>query len=161
MGLFLSTVTNKVDSKGRVSVPAAFRAALKEQEFQGVVLYPSFTAPCIEGCGMDFLERLNAGLDDQPTFSPELDEMTELVFASCHQLPYDQTGRILLPRELLEHAGITDQAAFVGKGRSFQIWEPGAQQKKKQELLDRARKAPPKGPVLSRAPARPGGEAPA
>ncbi|MBB4315313.1 division/cell wall cluster transcriptional repressor MraZ [Roseospira marina] len=149
MGLFLSTITNKVDSKGRVSVPASFRAALKDQEFQGVVLYPSFTAPCIEGCGMDFLKSLSEGLDTQPTFSPDIDELTELVFGSSQQLPYDQTGRIVLPRDFMEHAGITDQAAFVGKGRTFQIWEPAAQQKKKQLLLERARKAPPRGPALA------------
>ncbi|MQX36730.1 division/cell wall cluster transcriptional repressor MraZ [Roseospira navarrensis] len=149
MGLFLSTVTNKVDSKGRVSVPAAFRTALKDQEFQGVVLYPSFTDPCIEGCGMDFLDRLSASLQQQPTFSPDLDEITELVFGSSQQLPYDQTGRIVLPREFMEHAGITDQAAFVGKGPTFQIWEPAAQMRKKQQLLERARKAPPRGPALA------------
>jgi MraZ protein len=150
MGLFLSTFTNKVDSKGRVSVPATFRAALSTQGFQGVVLYPSFTDPCIEGCGMDFLERLNAGLEQRPTFSSDLDEITELVFASSQQLPYDQTGRIVLPREFMEHAGITDQAVFVGKGPTFQVWEPEAQKHKKQQLLERARKQPPKGPALAR-----------
>jgi len=148
MGLFLSTFANKVDAKGRVSVPATFRAALRDQEFQGVVLYPSFTDPCLEGCGMDFLERLSAGLESQPAFSAEMDEITELVFGSSQQLSYDQTGRIVLPREFMEYANISDQAVFVGKGRSFQIWEPEAQAQKKKQLLDRARKTPPKGPVL-------------
>lgn len=148
MGLFLSTFTNKVDSKGRVSVPATFRAALKQQDFQGVVLFRSYTDPCIEGCGMDYLERLSEGLEALPAFSSDLDEITQLVFASSHQVPYDQTGRIVLPRDLMEHAGITEQAAFVGKARTFQIWEPAAQQRKMEQLLERARQAPPSGPVL-------------
>ena len=59
MRLFLSTFTNKVDKKGRVSVPATFRAALSELSFPGIVAYRSFTALCIEGCGMDFMQRLS------------------------------------------------------------------------------------------------------
>ena len=127
MALFVSTFINKVDRKGRVSVPASFRAALATQMPQGIVVYPSFTSAAIEGCGSDFLEQLadstTAAFD---LFSPEQDDINTLIFSSSHQLAWDPEGRVMLPAEILAHANITEQAAFVGKGRTFQIWEPDA-----------------------------------
>ncbi len=66
MSAFLSTVTHKIDSKGRVSVPAAFRAVASAQGFNGIYLYPSFTEQAIEGGGqflMDNVSQMVARLD--------------------------------------------------------------------------------------------------
>jgi len=127
MALFVSTYTNKVDKKGRVSVPASFRAALSQQSVQGIVVYPSFTSAAVEGCGIDFLEELAAATAaNYDMFSPEQDDLNTLIFSSSHQLAWDPEGRVVLPEEVLAHAAITEQAAFVGKGRTFQIWEPEA-----------------------------------
>lgn len=138
MSLFLSTFINKIDKKGRVSVPATFRAALASQSFQGVIAYRSFTSPAIEGCGMDRLELLSQSTDSLNVFSEEQDEMTSLIFADARQLPWDGEGRIILPEELMEHAGITTAAAFVGKGRTFQIWEPERHRAHMEEVRRRA-----------------------
>jgi MraZ protein len=139
MALFVSTFYNKVDRKGRVSVPAPFRAALAEQMPQGIVVYPSFTMAAIEGCGSDFLEQLadstSAAFD---LFSPEQDDINTLIFSSSHQLAWDPEGRVMLPEEILAHANITEQAAFVGMGRTFQIWEPEALKTHKAEARARA-----------------------
>jgi MraZ protein len=139
MALFVSTFINKVDRKGRVSVPASFRAALANQMPQGIVVYPSFTSAAIEGCGSDFLEQLadstTAAFD---LFSPEQDDINTLIFSSSHQLAWDPEGRVVLPEEILAHANITEQAAFVGKGRTFQIWEPEALKKQTAEARARA-----------------------
>ena len=143
MGLFLSTTVNKVDRKGRVSVPAPFRATLSTQSFAGIVLFPSFTLPCIEGCGMDYMERLSESTEGLAVFSPEQDDITSLIFANSHPLNWDQDGRILLPEDLLAHAGITETAAFVGKGKVFQIWEPSAFKTSQAEIRSRAQQSPP------------------
>ncbi|PKU22679.1 division/cell wall cluster transcriptional repressor MraZ [Telmatospirillum siberiense] len=139
MALFVSTFVNKVDRKGRVSVPAPFRAALSNQMPQGIVVFPSFTAAAIEGCGNDFLEQLatstTAAFD---LFSPEQDDLNTLIFSSSHQLAWDPEGRVMLPEEILAHANITEQAAFVGKGRTFQIWEPQALKSHTEEARKRA-----------------------
>ena len=127
MALFVSTFINKVDRKGRVSVPASFRAALTSQTLQGIVVYPSFTNAAVEGCGTDFLEDIAAAATQNfDLFSPEQDDISTLIFASSHQLAWDPEGRVVLPEEILAHANITEQAAFVGKGRTFQLWEPEA-----------------------------------
>lgn len=126
MRLFLKTFVNKVDKKGRVSVPATFRAAVAHQNAQEIILFPSFRPGnnFLEGCGPDHMENLAEANYSVDVFSDEQDDMAALVFANAAQMPFDSTGRIVLPAELMEHAGITEQAAFVGMGKTFQIWNP-------------------------------------
>lgn len=144
MALFVSTVINKVDRKGRVSVPASFRAALAQQSFPGIIVFPSFTIAAVEGCGTDFLEELAASASASfDVFSTEQDDLNTLIFSSSHQLAFDPEGRVLLPEEILSHAGIGEQCAFVGKGRTFQLWEPEALKAHQAEARSRALKSRP------------------
>jgi len=138
VALFLSTFVNKVDRKGRVSVPATFRTVLSQQSFSGVVVFPSLRSAAIEGSGIDRFERLAEGIDDLNPFSDEHDDFSKAIFGKAHQLPFDSEGRIIIPENLLAHAGITEHAAFVGQGRSFQIWEPDAFAQREAEAVDRA-----------------------
>lgn len=147
MGLFLSTFVNKVDKKGRVSVPATFRATLSQQSFQGIIAYRSFTASCIEGCGMGFMERLSDSTQDFAAFSPEQEDLSALIFADARQLAWDPEGRIVLPEDVMAHAAITEAAAFVGKGQTFQIWEPEAYKAVEAEIRARALKSRPTLPL--------------
>lgn len=140
MALFLSHWTNKVDKKGRVSVPAAFRAVLKQQGGGSVVCYPSFTLPAIEACGMDRIEELSAAIDSLDPFTEDRDAFAVSILADAHELAFDAEGRILLPEPLIQHAGIAEQATFVGQGRSFQIWEPEAFERYRREARERARR---------------------
>jgi len=124
MSLFLSTTTNKIDKKGRVSVPAQFRATLATQAFQGVVLFRSLRFAAIEGCGMDRMEQLSKGLDNFLQFSADQSDLSASIFADAQPLPFDSEGRIMLPESLIAHAEISENAAFVGCGATFQIWNP-------------------------------------
>ncbi|MDB5478632.1 MAG: mraZ family protein [Alphaproteobacteria bacterium] len=126
MALFLSTHTNKVDAKGRVSVPAGFRATLAEQAFPGVVLIPSNKFAALEGFDMGMIQEISTRLDKFDLFSDTQDDLAATIFANATPLGFDDTGRIGIPKELLAHANITDNAVFVGLGTKFQIWEPGA-----------------------------------
>ncbi len=135
MALFLSTFVNKIDKKGRVSVPATFRAALSGESFQGIIAYRSYKHNAIEGCSMERMQRLCASVDDLDFFSDAQDDLASTIFADSLQLPLDGDGRVILPQSLLDHAGITEFAAFVGRGSTFQIWMPEAFQ----EFQDLAR----------------------
>lgn len=126
MTLFLSTYVNKVDRKGRVSVPAQFRAALAGQSYHGVVVFRSHKYPAIEGCSWERMEQLSASLDSLDMFSEEQDFLATTIFGGSVPLPFDGEGRIVLPKDLADFAGIDEQAAFVGLGKTFQIWEPAA-----------------------------------
>lgn len=138
MALFLSTFINKVDKKGRVSVPATFRAALAGQSFNGIIAFRSFKLPTIEGSGIDRMEEMSSRLDAIEQFSEEHENLS-VIFAESQQLPFDGEGRIVLPEILCEHAGITESAAFVGLGRTFQIWEPENLKRQHEALRQRAR----------------------
>ncbi len=126
MALFLSTTINKVDTKGRVSVPAAFRAALAGQSFHGIVALPSFKYPAIQCGGMEWMEQLGQGVGAYDFFSDDHDTLTATLFANAQQLAFDGEGRVVLPASLIEHANINKTAAFVGRGPLFEIWQPDA-----------------------------------
>ena len=139
MALFLSTFVNKVDRKGRVSVPATFRAALAGQSFNGIIAFRSFKLPALEASGIDRMEEMSARVDTLNVFSEDYDSLSS-IFADAQQLAFDGEGRIVLPEPLCQFAGITENAAFVGLGRTFQIWEPERFERHQQELRERARR---------------------
>lgn len=123
MPLFLSTYSNKVDKKGRISVPAPFRAALVGQAFQGVVLFKATGHSCIEGFDFQTMEELSARLEHFDLFSSQQDDLATAIFGEAVQCPFDSEGRIGVPQVLLNFAGIDEGATFVGLGRKFQIWD--------------------------------------
>ena len=124
MTLFLSTFTNKIDKKGRISIPAQFRAALSKQEFPGVVLYESFIHNAIEGCGMSRIQHLSDSIDNLDPFSHTRDAFAATILGSAIQLAFDNDGRIVLPEKLITAINIKDKAIFIGKGVTFEIWNP-------------------------------------
>jgi MraZ protein len=125
LALFTGTHVNKLDRKGRVSVPATFRAALAGQPFSGVHAYPSrASVPAIECCSAEWMTRLREKIGD---FDPEDQDglrRAMSVFSATTDLPFDPEGRITLPQKFIQHAGLDGQVAFVGVGHIFQIWEP-------------------------------------
>ena len=127
VALFLSTFVNRIDKKGRVSVPASFRAALGENGHQGVVLYPSYKNNAIEGVSVDTMMTLGDRMDDNfAMFSDEHDDMATVLFGESIQLSFDENGRVSLPQEFIDFANLEGEMAFVGMGNKFQIWNPVA-----------------------------------
>ena len=143
MSLFLSSYENRLDTKGRISVPASFRASVANEKFAGVVLFRSFTNNCIEGFSMSRMEQMASATDQIGIFDSELDDLSAMLFADARQLAFDVTGRIVIPSDLLAHAGITDRAVFVGRGNSFQIWNPDAFRAVQEQALNNLRTARP------------------
>jgi len=138
--LFLSTFVNKVDRKGRVSVPATFRSTLATHRHPNqVVLIPSFKYEAIDGTGSDHLTEMMEGLNTLNQYSDRRDDLA-LVFAESRSLQIDGEGRIVLPDELKDHAHIGDEVAFVGLGTMFQMWEPGRFNRHRAEARERSRR---------------------
>ena len=127
MALFTGHVVNKVDRKGRVSVPASFRNELVTLSFPGIVVFPSPKGlPAIDGTGIDWLERLSANFGTANPFKSKLLKARMALFSQVERLPFDPEGRVILPPPLLEHAKISESVAFIGMGDTFQIWQPDA-----------------------------------
>jgi len=121
--LFLSTYINKIDKKGRVSVPSSFRSLLSG-EFAGVIVYESISKQCIEACSLDRIKKLSDSIDDLDPYSDERDAFSSVILGGSIKLPFDSEGRVLLPESLIKFAVLDEQACFVGKGNTFEIWNP-------------------------------------
>jgi MraZ protein len=124
---FSGNATNKVDAKGRVSIPAPFRKVLGIEESPLLFLMPDVRGkPAIEGYGQSQFERLAEAADQLSPVGEDFDGLADLVFSQTQQLPLDSTGRIVLPPEFREFARIEGEALFVGRVKAFQIWAPEA-----------------------------------
>ncbi len=145
MSQFLGTHTNKLDAKGRVSIPAPFRAALRPVAGAGngegapLVLRPSHKYACIEGWPAAAFQRLESSLNGLSTFGEEHDALAAALYADAHPSEPDKEGRIVLPADLIALANLGDSVIFLGLGRIFQIWEPEAGQRFRAEARELAR----------------------
>lgn len=140
MTLFLSTSTHRIDRKGRVSVPAAFRAALEGETFRGVALSePLSGAPCVEGSGIGRVAKMAEALSAMNPLTEEREALSMALLAGVTQAPFDGEGRIVLSEDLIAHAGLSGAALFAGLGDKFQIWEPEAFKARRAEALKLAR----------------------
>jgi MraZ protein len=122
--LFLSTYTNKIDKKGRVSIPAPFRALLVSEEFSGVVVYESINNKCIEACSLKRIKQLSDSIDNLDPYSDARDSFATILLGGSTKLVFDNEGRVSLPEEITKFAGLQEQVCFVGKGQTFEIWDP-------------------------------------
>ena len=143
MDRFVSTFTNKIDAKGRVSIPAPFRAVLERDGYTGgiagggsaaaggtpagsIYCYPSLDSAALDAGGERLARKIDALLANLADYSDERDELSVALYGDVQVLHVDADGRIVLPESLRTHAGLTGQVTFVGLGDKFQIWEPAA-----------------------------------
>jgi len=123
MSQFLGTHQNRLDAKGRVSVPAPFRELLGGD---ALVLRPSHKHACIEAWPVSVFEKLAQPLENLDLFSEAHDDMAAALYIDAYPMKPDKDGRVLLPELLVDHASLRDQVVFMGFGRLFHIWEPAA-----------------------------------
>ena len=122
--MFLSSYENKIDKKGRVSVPATFRSNLSSLGFNGFVSYPSFNHSALECCSQDRIEKLSNTIDTLNPFEDKRDYFATSVLSESISLNFDSEGRVSMPQKLLDHAKIKSSIIFVGLGKVFQMWDP-------------------------------------
>jgi MraZ protein len=135
---FASRFESKVDPRGRVAIPAPFRAILTQERADEIHSYPHLDYGAIEAGGTRLVEEIK-GIVGRHEAGSSSREVLELVyFGECEKLKVDPDGRTILPKRLREHAGITDTAVFVGLGNKFQIWEPGAYDKFREAAREEA-----------------------
>ena len=123
MDLFISKYFNKIDKKGRVSLPSSFRNALPKSNKNEIILYKSIKTPSIEGCGTGRLEEIAKRINNLDFFSDDHDDFSASIFSEIISINLDKEGRFLIPEELKNYANIKTEAAFFGQGHFFQIWE--------------------------------------
>tara|TARA_B100000902_G_C27240587_1_gene879771 strand:+ start:199 stop:645 length:447 start_codon:yes stop_codon:yes gene_type:complete len=122
--MFLSSFENRIDKKGRVSVPATFRSHLSSMGYNGFISYPSFNHTALEACSQDRIEKLSNTIDSLNPFEEKRDFFATSVLSESENLQFDTEGRVSISVKLLNHAKIKNNVLFVGLGKTFQIWEP-------------------------------------
>ncbi len=140
MANFMGTHRNRLDAKGRVSVPASFRACLRPAgDEPSLVLRPSQNHPCIEGWPAEVFATLESPLATLDVFSEDQEDMASLLYADAFPTDPDREGRIILPEPMVAYAGLGEVVVFMGLGRIFQLWEPEAADRRRTEARERAR----------------------
>ena len=139
MDRFLANFTLRLDSKGRVSIPGAFRSVLVRDGFEGLYCYPALDSPAIDAGGHALIAEIEALIGRFAPFSEERERLALALYGTSETLKVDGEGRVVLSENLKRHAGITDAVSFVGLGQKFQIWEPGRFRKEFAEATQKVR----------------------
>ena len=124
MDRFVSNFTNRLDAKGRVSIPATFRAVLARDGHEGLFCHPALDAPALDAGGNALLGEIDAFLSTRPAYSEEREQFSLALLGTSEILKLDGEGRVSLTESVKVHAGIADAVTFVGLGHKFQMWEP-------------------------------------
>ncbi|UOM33605.1 division/cell wall cluster transcriptional repressor MraZ [Acuticoccus sp. I52.16.1] len=138
MAGFVSNFTNKLDAKGRVSIPAPFRSALAKDGYDGLYCYRSFTAPTVDAGGFQLLNVLESRLADFDPMTEEHEALAMTFYGASEQLRIDSEGRVVFTDTIRKHAGIDKEVVFVGMNYKFQIWTPEKYEEHRQASQARA-----------------------
>lgn len=127
-GIYIGSVLQSVDRKGRVAIPADFRAAIEANSAAKIVMVAfhdrlpclrAFDALWARDTEADFRKRLADGADPAKIAAER-----EAIFGEVEQAQFDPSGRFNLSDFLRQEVGITDRAMFMGAGNTFNIWSP-------------------------------------
>ena len=125
MDRFVSSYTLRLDTKGRVSIPAPFRAVLARDGFEGLYCYPTLDRPALDAGGNALLGEIETLIARFPPYSEEREQFSAALYGTSEVLKIDGEGRAILTEPLKSHAGIKDEITCAGLGHKLQVWEPG------------------------------------
>lgn len=124
MDRYVSNFSNRLDAKGRVSIPAPYRSILTRDGHPGLFVHPSLDLQALDCGGNALLSEIDRLLASLAPYSTERDSLSTALLGVSEALRIDGEGRIVLTESLKVYAGISDQIVFVGQGSKFQMWEP-------------------------------------
>ncbi len=103
---FVSNSTSRLDAKGRVSIPAAFRAVLARDGFDGLYVHPSLDEEAVDCGGNALLAEIHDLLGRLSPYSEERDMFSTVLLGTSEILKIDTEGRVILSESVKAHAGI-------------------------------------------------------
>jgi transcriptional regulator MraZ len=135
--VFLSTSEHSADTKNRISVPANYREALRNDPYDAIYVLPHFDGPYLECGGEQFVQQYRMDIANLPRYDQLRKDLEIAVLGSIRRLDLDSTGRVTLPKAFIDHAGIEGRCAFVGCDTHFQIWNADAQAARLRDVRQR------------------------
>ncbi len=141
---FRGESVHKVDAKGRVSIPAAFRRVLEENDPEWtdglnpnlVIVYGGRSRPFLEGFSVTAMDEVDERIANMPRGSKDRRLLERMFSGQAVQIQVDETGRLVLSTKLRDKIGITNEAFFIASGDTFQIWQPAAYEAQANRLED-------------------------
>jgi MraZ protein len=118
--MFLGQYTHTVDTKGRLTVPVRFRAALAS----GAFVTQGFDRNLIVYTTVSF-QQLAQRATRLSNTDPEARAIRRLIFGRATEVDLDSSGRILIPPFLRKYASLDGETAIIGAGEYFEIWNAG------------------------------------
>ena len=124
---------HKVDSKGRVSIPASFRRVLEasdpnwrndDDNPELVIVYGDHRRNYLECYTVEAIDEVDAKIDALPRGSMERKMLQRLFHGQSMPTTVDETGRLVLPAKLRQKIDLSNEAFFIAAGDTFQIWKP-------------------------------------
>ena len=130
--LFQGSALNAVDAKGRVSVPAFLRSVIERRgDARTIVLAKHDNFACLSAYDPAYaalrhekLERLLEKQETDPAAELDYARRTMMAFGATEEVPYDSSGRIIVPPMMRRKGQLDELALFIGVGETFQIWNP-------------------------------------
>lgn len=121
----------KVDAKGRVSIPAQFRRVLERGDPSWddgklpdfVIFYGDTRKSFLQCFTIEAFEEVEAGIERLPRSSMKRKALEELYAGHSLQVTVDDTGRIVLNKKLRDRIGLGAEAYFIASGDTFQLWD--------------------------------------
>jgi MraZ protein len=121
---YLGHVTNRIDAKGRVSVPAQFRSIIQKAGHSELYALRSLHLPALDVGGPELLTRFDKRLEHEDPFAETADDMSFYLHADGGFLKLDGDGRITVTDFIREHTGVSVDVTFAGANTHFQMWHP-------------------------------------
>ncbi len=123
MAFFTSEFECKLDTKGRLVLPAKIKTNLPEVSTNELVLRKGFERNLALYPMMEY-KKIHHRISSLSEFNPEQRKLKRMFFKSIAQVELDSAGRILLPKAMLAHANIEKEAILIGMGNYVEIWNP-------------------------------------
>lgn len=123
---FIGDYNCKVDAKGRITLPSAFKRQMQAGVQEDFVLKSDVFEPCLILYPMKEWERQNQIIRSKTNpYNKEHARFLRMFFSGTAEVVLDGNGRILIPKKLLEFAGITREAVMAGQYGKIEIWAAG------------------------------------
>jgi MraZ protein len=127
--IFAGEFEHRIDPQGRISIPARFRPAFED----GIVLSKAYDRCVIVYTPQEW-EKVAASLASQPTNMAAARRLNRLTFSGAYPTQLDRSGRVLIPPQLRQYAGLGENIMLVGTGRFFEIWDRAAWQQESESM---------------------------
>ena len=120
--MFRGRYQHTIDPKGRLSVPAKYRNLLAEYEGGVLIVVPNEQS--LEVHPLEEWERIEARINEKSMFDLEIRKLGRLYISRAKEVEVDGAGRVLLPPDSREQAGLQKDVTLIGLGRRyFEIWD--------------------------------------